>query len=51
VIHHIPVLVHRVELDGDDAFDVYVTCDYAVSFWEWLTDAAQSLGYEIREVD
>jgi methylglutamate dehydrogenase subunit D len=48
VIQHIPVLVHRVRADGD-AFDVYVTRDYAVSFWEWLTGAALSLGCEIRE--
>ena len=49
VIHHMPVLVHRVGLDGDGDFDVYVTRDYAVSFWEWLTGAAQSLGYRISE--
>jgi sarcosine oxidase subunit gamma len=49
VIHHIAVLVHRVALIGDDGFDVYVTCDYAVSFWEWLTEAAQSFGCEIRK--
>ena len=49
VIHHIPVLVHRVHLDGDGDFDVYVTRDYAVSFWEWLTGAARSLGCQIRE--
>ncbi len=47
VIHHIPVLVHHADLEGD--FDVYVTRDYAVSFWEWLTGAAQSLGGQIRE--
>jgi len=49
VIQHIPVLVHRVRVDGDGAFDVYVARDYAVSFWQWLTDAAASLGCEIRE--
>ena len=48
VIHHIPVLVHRVVLIGDDALDVYVTSDYAVSFWGWLIEAAQSFGCEIR---
>jgi methylglutamate dehydrogenase subunit D len=47
VIHHIPVLVHRVPLAGDNAFDVYVSSDYAVSFWEWLTEAAQSFGCEV----
>ena len=51
VIHHIPVLVHRVDLDGDGDFDVYVTRDYAVSFWEWLIGAAQSLGCQIREAE
>jgi heterotetrameric sarcosine oxidase gamma subunit len=49
VIQHIPVLVHRVALDGEGDFDVYVTRDYAESFWEWLTGAAQSLGCQIRE--
>jgi methylglutamate dehydrogenase subunit D len=51
VIHHIPVLVHRVDRDGDGDFEVYVTRDYAVSFWEWLTEAAQSLGCQISEAD
>jgi heterotetrameric sarcosine oxidase gamma subunit len=48
VIHHMPVLVHRVANSGGEAFDVYVTSDYAVSFWEWLIEAAQSFGCEIR---
>lgn len=47
VIHHIPVLVHWVPVAGDNVFDVYVTSDYAVSFWEWLTEAAQSFGCEV----
>ena len=49
VIQHIPVLVHRIGVEGDGTFDVYVTRDYAVSFWEWLTGVAASLGCEIRE--
>jgi methylglutamate dehydrogenase subunit D len=49
VIHHMPVLVHRVPLVGDDGFDIYVTSDYAVSFWEWLTEAAQSFACEVRK--
>jgi len=49
VIHHIPVLVHRAVLVDGYGFDVYVTCDYAVSFWEWLIEAAQSFGCEIRK--
>ena len=51
VIHHIPVLVHRVDRDGDGAFDVDVTRDYAVSFWEWLTEAAEVARFEIGEAD
>jgi len=47
VIHHVPVLVHHVANVGDSDFDVYVTSDYALSFWEWLTGAAESLGCEI----
>ena len=48
VIHHMPVLVHRAAAEGGDAFDAYVTREYAVSFWEWLAEAAQSFGCEIR---
>ena len=49
VIQRIPVLVHHAPVSGDGAYDVYVPRDYAVSFWQWLTDAAASLGCEIRE--
>jgi heterotetrameric sarcosine oxidase gamma subunit len=49
VIHLIPVLVHCVPLIRDYGFDIYITSDYAVSFWEWLTEAAQSFGCEIRK--
>jgi len=50
-IDHMPVLVHRVSMDRGVAFDVYVTSDYAVSFWQWLTEAAQSFGCEIRNAE
>ena len=46
-IHHMHVLVHRVDLAGEPAFDVYVSRDVAVSFWEWLTEAAAPMGCEI----
>jgi heterotetrameric sarcosine oxidase gamma subunit len=49
VIQHIPVLVHRIPLIGDDGFEIYITSDYSVSFWEWLTGAAQSFVCEIRK--
>ena len=45
-IHHMHVLVHRVDLAGELTFDVYVSRDVAVSFWEWLTEAAAPLGCE-----
>lgn len=46
-IHHIPVLVHRIDLAGTWAFDAYVPREYALSFWEWLTEAAESIGCQI----
>jgi len=48
VIHHIPVLVHRTDPGVDAVFDLYVTCDYAVSFWEWLIGAARPLGGRVE---
>ena len=48
-IHRMHVLVHRVDLAGELAFDVYVSRDVAVSFWEWLTEAAAPMGCEIRQ--
>ena len=48
-IHHMHVLVHRVDLAGELTFDVYVSRDVAVSFWEWLTEAAAPLGCEIGQ--
>jgi len=51
VIHGISVLVHRVgAADPGAAFDVYVPRDYAVSFWEWLTGVAQTLGCDVEPV-
>ena len=49
VIHHIPVLVHRVDLEDETAFDVYIARDLAVSFWGWLVAAAAPLGGRVVE--
>lgn len=49
VIHHIPVLVHRLASPDDTAFDVYVPREYARSFWEWLVEAAEPLGGQVLE--
>ena len=44
VVHHVPVLVHRLPSRADPAFDLYVPREYAVTFWEWLIEAAAPLG-------
>ena len=48
-IHHMHVLVHRVDMAQELAFDVYVPRELAISFWEWLTEAAAPLGCEIGQ--
>ena len=50
-IHHMHVLVHRVDIADALVFDTYVSRELAVSFWEWLTEAAAPLGCEIRQPD
>ena len=50
-IHHMHVMVHRVDIAGELAFDVYVSREVAISFWEWLTEAAAPLGCEIGQPD
>ena len=36
-IHHTPVLVHCM---SDNRFEIYALRTFAVSVWDWLTDAA-----------
>lgn len=43
-IQHIGVLVIRSEAD---AFELYVGRAFALSFWEWLTDASLEYGYRV----
>ena len=48
-IHHISLLIHRID-EGDDAapvFELYVARGFAVSFWDWLTEAATEPGYRV----
>ena len=40
-IHHTPVLIH---CGGENSFHLYVMRSFALSTWEWLTDAAIGLG-------
>lgn len=49
VIHHIPVLVHRIDAGVERTFDVYIPREYAVTFWEWLVEAAEPLGGQVGE--
>ena len=38
-IHHTPVLIHR---SAQDRYEIYALRTYALTVWEWLTDAAVS---------
>jgi heterotetrameric sarcosine oxidase gamma subunit len=43
-LHHTPVLIHR---SGHNRFEIFVMRTFARSVWEWFTDAALSMGYEV----
>lgn len=43
-LQHTPILLHRT---GRDRYELYVLRTYAAWIWEWLTDAALPLGYEV----
>jgi heterotetrameric sarcosine oxidase gamma subunit len=43
-LHHSPVLIHR---SAEDLYELYALRTFALSVWEWLTDAALPFGYEI----
>jgi sarcosine oxidase subunit gamma len=43
-LHHTPVLIHR---SGENRYELFAMRTFALSVWEWLTDAALSFGYEI----
>jgi methylglutamate dehydrogenase subunit D len=47
-IHHTPVLIHRA---GPDRYEIYAMRSFALSVWEWLTDAALEFGYDIAALD
>jgi sarcosine oxidase subunit gamma len=38
-IHHTPVLIHR---SAQNRYEIYALRTYALTVWEWLTDAANS---------
>lgn len=43
-LHHTPILIHR---STADTFELVVMRTFAQWLWEWITDAARALGYEI----
>jgi sarcosine oxidase subunit gamma len=43
-LHHTPVLVHR---SAPDRYEIYAMRTFAHSIWEWFTDAALPVGYEV----
>jgi sarcosine oxidase subunit gamma len=45
-LHHTPVLVHRV---AADRYELYAMRTFAHSIWEWLTDAALPVGYDVTK--
>jgi methylglutamate dehydrogenase subunit D len=47
-LHHTPVLIHRA---GPDRYELYAMRSFALSVWEWLTDAAWEFGYDIVAFD
>lgn len=44
-IHGVGVIVRRL---SPDSFDLYVYRGFALSFWEWLTEAAAETGYRVE---
>ena len=49
-IHEVGVILRRLSSDepGADSFDLYVYRGFALSFWDWLTEAAAETGYRIE---
>lgn len=43
-IHEVGVVVRRL---SQDSFDLYVYRGFALSFWDWLTEAAAETGYRV----
>jgi methylglutamate dehydrogenase subunit D len=43
-LHHTPVLLLR---SAEDRYEIFAMRTFALSVWEWLTDAALPLGYEV----
>lgn len=48
-VHEVGVILRRLAPDklGGDSFDLYVYRGFALSFWEWLTEAAAETGFRV----
>ena len=46
-VHHLPVLLHRLNQRGAAVFELHVARTYAVSMFEWIGDHAVRFGYEV----
>jgi sarcosine oxidase subunit gamma len=44
-LHHTPVLVHH---SGETRYEIYAMRTFALSVWEWLTDAALPVGFDVE---
>jgi heterotetrameric sarcosine oxidase gamma subunit len=47
-LHHTPILIHRA---GAGRYEIYAMRSFALSVWEWLTDAALEFGYDVVAFD
>ncbi|MGF1593364.1 MAG: sarcosine oxidase subunit gamma [Kiloniellaceae bacterium] len=43
-VHEVGVILRRL---GPESFDLYVYRGFALSFWEWLTEAAAETGFRV----
>lgn len=43
-IHHTPVLIHRT---GAERYEIYAMRTFALTVWDWMTDAALEFGYDV----
>ena len=46
--HHYPAIIHNVSTEWD-AFDIYITRSFALSFWHWLCDSSLEFGCQVLE--
>ena len=44
-VHHTPILLHRT---AKDRFEIFAMRTFALTVFEWLTDAALEFGYRVR---